>query len=86
MTKIGNPNSKKLIEHSLPLDAINAASSREKSVRHGHRPRFTSGGRGDRWRRAGRCCSGNWSTIPQRGQRGSRTKNLKTANAATCTR
>ena len=27
---------KKLIEHSLPLDAINAASSREKSVRHGH--------------------------------------------------
>ena len=26
----------KLIEHSLPLDAINAASSREKSVRHGH--------------------------------------------------
>jgi len=27
---------KKLIEHSLPLDAINAASSREKSIRHGH--------------------------------------------------
>ena len=27
---------RKLIEHSLPLDAINAASSREKSVRHGH--------------------------------------------------
>jgi putative DNA methylase len=27
---------KKIIEHSLPLDAINAASSREKSVRHGH--------------------------------------------------
>ena len=27
---------KKLIEHSLPLEAINAASSREKSVRHGH--------------------------------------------------
>ncbi|MFI0848417.1 DUF1156 domain-containing protein [Mesorhizobium sp. IMUNJ 23232] len=26
----------KLIEHSLPLEAINAASSREKSVRHGH--------------------------------------------------
>lgn len=30
------PPRKKLIEHSLPLDAINAASSREKSVRHGH--------------------------------------------------
>ena len=27
---------KKLIEVSLPLDAINAAASREKSIRHGH--------------------------------------------------
>ena len=27
---------KKLIEVSLPLEAINAASSREKSIRHGH--------------------------------------------------
>ena len=27
---------KKLIEVALPLDAINAASSREKSIRHGH--------------------------------------------------
>jgi len=36
MTKIDTPTRKKLIEHSLPLDAINAASSREKSVRHGH--------------------------------------------------
>ncbi len=29
-------NSKKLIEVALPLNAINAASSREKSIRHGH--------------------------------------------------
>ena len=29
------PN-KKLIEVSLPLEAINAAASREKSIRHGH--------------------------------------------------
>ena len=29
-------NSKKLIEVALPLDAINAASVREKSIRHGH--------------------------------------------------
>ena len=36
MTNIGKPIRKKLIEHSLPLDAINAASSREKSLRHGH--------------------------------------------------
>src|SRR5438874_106984 len=27
---------KKLIEIALPLDAINAASAREKSIRHGH--------------------------------------------------
>jgi putative DNA methylase len=30
------PPSKKLIEVALPLDAINAASAREKSIRHGH--------------------------------------------------
>src|SRR5437588_11895183 len=29
-------NHKKLIEVALPLDAINAASAREKSIRHGH--------------------------------------------------
>ena len=27
---------KKLIEVSLPLEAINAEASREKSIRHGH--------------------------------------------------
>ena len=27
---------KKLIEVALPLDAINIASAREKSIRHGH--------------------------------------------------
>ena len=30
------PPAKKLIEVALPLDAINAASAREKSIRHGH--------------------------------------------------
>src|SRR5215212_3491619 len=30
------PMPKKLIEVALPLDAINAASAREKSIRHGH--------------------------------------------------
>jgi len=34
MTKIFNP--KKLIEVALPLDDINAAAAREKSIRHGH--------------------------------------------------
>ena len=29
-------NTKKLIEVALPLEAINAASAREKSIRHGH--------------------------------------------------
>lgn len=27
---------KKLIEAALPLDAVNQASAREKSIRHGH--------------------------------------------------
>ena len=27
---------KKLIEVALPLDAINTAAAREKSIRHGH--------------------------------------------------
>ena len=30
------PQAKKLIEVALPLDAINVASAREKSIRHGH--------------------------------------------------
>ena len=30
------PHRKKLIEVALPLDAINKASAREKSIRHGH--------------------------------------------------
>lgn len=34
MNAIKNP--KKLIEVALPLDAINAAAAREKSIRHGH--------------------------------------------------
>ena len=29
-------NKKKLIEVAIPLEAINAASAREKSIRHGH--------------------------------------------------
>lgn len=29
-------NRKKLIEAALPLEAINTASAREKSIRHGH--------------------------------------------------
>lgn len=33
---MSTPVKKKLIETSLPLEAINAASAREKSIRHGH--------------------------------------------------
>ena len=32
----GQVTRKKLIEVSIPLEAINAASAREKSIRHGH--------------------------------------------------
>ena len=31
-----NSSRKKLIEVALPLEAINAAAAREKSIRHGH--------------------------------------------------
>ena len=34
--KLNNFMKKKLIEVSLPLEAINVASAREKSIRHGH--------------------------------------------------
>ena len=34
--KVTNNYKKKLIEVALPLDAINKASVREKSIRHGH--------------------------------------------------
>ena len=33
---VKNRVGKKLIEVALPLDAINKASAREKSIRHGH--------------------------------------------------
>src|SRR5215813_9751936 len=33
---MNQPSRKKLIEVALPLDAINKASTREKSIRHGH--------------------------------------------------
>ena len=33
---MSQPYKKKLIEVAIPLEAINAASAREKSIRHGH--------------------------------------------------
>ncbi len=45
---------KKLIEVALPLEAINKAAAREKSIRHGHPSTLHRGGRGGRWRRRGR--------------------------------
>ena len=36
MTTPPSPTRRKLIEVALPLEAINAASAREKSIRHGH--------------------------------------------------
>lgn len=39
------PPKKKLIEVALPLEAINAESAREKSIRHGIPARSTFGGR-----------------------------------------
>jgi len=49
---------KKLIVVSLPLDTINKASAREKSIRHGHPSTLhlwgAYGGRGGYLRRRGR--------------------------------
>ncbi len=42
---------KKLIEVALPLDTINKASAREKSIRHGHPSTLHLGGRADHWPR-----------------------------------
>jgi putative DNA methylase len=36
VSRVTTPNRKKLIEVSIPLEAINVASAREKSIRHGH--------------------------------------------------
>lgn len=43
--------SKKLIEVTLPLEAINAEAAREKPSVMGTRPPCTCGGHGVRWRR-----------------------------------
>ena len=45
---------KKLIEVALPLDAINVAAAREKSIRHGHPSTLHLWWARRRWRRAGR--------------------------------
>lgn len=54
----------KLIEVSLPLEAINKESAREKSIRHGHR-RCICGGCGDLWQLVGHSCLHLWWTLPQ---------------------
>ena len=51
---------KKLIEVALQLEAINIASAREKSIRHGTPARCACGGRGGRWRRRG----SGWKAMP----------------------
>jgi hypothetical protein len=79
---------KKLIEVALPLDAINKASAREKSIRHGH-PRHaapmvgeaaagdgagSSGGR--RWReRIGEHKSLRWNSPLMHGEESLETRN-----------
>ena len=61
------PRRKRLIEIAFPLEEVSAHSRREKNVRHGHiSRRSTSGGRGDRWRRAAPSSTHRWSTTPIR--------------------
>ena len=52
---------KKLIEVALPLDDINVASARGKSISATDtRPRFTCGGPGVPWRRHEPSCLRSW--------------------------
>lgn len=46
-------SNKKLIEVALPLEKINDASAREKSIRHGIRQRYIFGGQDVRLLRRG---------------------------------
>ena len=57
---------KKLIEVSLPLDAINMASAREKSIRQGHPSLMHIGGQGGLSLLHGRCFLLKfWMTLPR---------------------
>ena len=56
------PARKKLIEVALPLDAINVAAAREKSIRHGHPSTLHLW-----WQPATRCpCARRWRIVGQR--------------------
>ena len=55
---------KKLIEVALPLDKINAASAREKSISYGHPSTLHLWWARRPWPRRGRYSSPNWSTTP----------------------
>jgi len=55
---------KELIDVALPLETINKDTAREKSIRHGHPPPCTSGGRAARWPPAAPCSSSGCATSP----------------------
>jgi len=46
---------RRLADVDFPIAVVSKHSAREKSIRHGHPLLCIFGGRGDRWRRAGRC-------------------------------
>lgn len=54
------PTIKKLIEVALPLEAINAESAREKSIRHGHPSTLHLWWHGDPWPRRAPSSGHRW--------------------------
>ncbi|MFC7765767.1 DUF1156 domain-containing protein [Leucobacter soli] len=72
---------KKLIEVALPLDAINAQSAREKSIRHGHPSTLHLWWARRPWRRLVRCSSRSSWTIPRRARTSSATRRSSVARA-----
>jgi hypothetical protein len=72
----------KLIEVALPLTAINAASAREKSIRHGHPSTLHLWWARRPWQRAAPCCSPRWSMILRRIRNSSLPSRIKKPSAS----
>ena len=76
---------KKLIEVALPLEAINREASHARNPSGtGTRPRCTSGGHDDHWRRVGRCCSLHWLMTLLAGLKIFRLRRIKIVNENVC--
>ncbi len=75
---------KRLAEVDFPIAVVSKHAAREKSIRHGHPSPCISGGRGGRWRLAGRCC---WRcSCPIRAIRTARKSSISKRAFSSCVR